>query len=65
MSEVCFLMILCTNWSMFFQIIAVDKDGNTWIKIQKPHGDAISIHEVHGQLCVCTADNYNMTQLSI
>jgi len=50
---------------MFFQIIAVDKDGNTWIKIQKPHGDAISIHEVHGQLCVCTADNYNMTQLSI
>ena len=35
------------------------------MKIQKPCGDAISIHEAQGQLCLCTADIYTMTQLSI
>ena len=44
---------------------AIDMDGKTWMKIQKPCGDAISIHEAQGQLCLCTADIYNMTQLSI
>ena len=40
-------------------------DGKTWTKIQKPCGDAISIHEAQGQLCLCTADIYTITQLSI
>ena len=35
------------------------------MKIHKPHGDAISIHEAQGQLCLCTTDIYTMTQLSI
>jgi hypothetical protein len=33
----------------------------TWTKIQNAHGDAISIHEAQGQLCLCTADIYTMT----
>jgi hypothetical protein len=40
-------------------------DRKTLTKIQKPHGDAISIHEAQGQLCLCTADIYTITQLSI
>jgi hypothetical protein len=53
------------HWLEFSQIVAVDMDGKTWTKIQKPRGDAISIHEAQGQLCLCTANTYNMTQLSI
>jgi hypothetical protein len=33
------------HWPKFSQIIVVDMDGETWTKIQKPHGDEISIHE--------------------
>jgi hypothetical protein len=33
------------HWLKFSQIIVVDMDGKIWMKIQKPHGDAISIHE--------------------
>jgi hypothetical protein len=40
-------------------------DENTWTKIQKPCGDAITIHEAQGQLCLCTANIYTMTQLLI
>jgi hypothetical protein len=40
-------------------------DRKTWMKIQKPRGDAISIHEAQGQLCLCTANIYSMTQLLI
>ena len=53
------------HWLEFSQIIAVDMDEKTWMKIQKPRGDAISILEAQGQLCLCTADIYTMTQLSI
>jgi hypothetical protein len=49
------------HWLEFFQIIAIDMDGKTWTKIQKPRGDAISIHEAQGQLYLCTADIYAMT----
>ena len=49
----------------FSQIIAADMDEKTWTKIQKPRGDAISNHEAQGQLCLCSADIYTMTQLSI
>jgi hypothetical protein len=31
----------------FSQIIAVKMDRKTWTKIQKPRGDAISIHEAY------------------
>ena len=48
------------HWLEFSHIIAVDMDGKTSTKIQKPRGDAISIHEAQGQLCLCTADIYTM-----
>jgi hypothetical protein len=53
------------HWLKFSQIIVVNMDERTRTKIQKPRGDAISIHEAQGQLCLCTADIYTMTQLSI
>ena len=53
------------NWLKFSQIVSIDMDKKTWTKIQKPCGDAISIYEAQGQLCLCTADIYTMTQLSI
>jgi hypothetical protein len=28
------------HWLEFSQIVAVDMDGKTWMKIKKPHGDA-------------------------
>ena len=33
------------NWLKFSQIVSIDMDKKTWTKIQKPCGDAISIHE--------------------
>jgi hypothetical protein len=53
------------HWLEFSQIIVVDMDGKTWTKIQKPCGDAISIHVGQGELCLRTTDIYSMTQLSI
>ena len=38
--------------------------GETWRKIRKPRGEAISIHEAQGQLCVCTAIMFSKYQLS-
>ena len=49
----------------FSQIVAVDIEGKTWWKIRRPSGDAISIHEAQGQLCLCTADILNRYELSI
>jgi len=43
----------------FAQIVVVYIEGKTWRKIRRPTGDAISIHEVQGQLCLCTADTLN------
>ena len=40
-------------------------EGKTWRKIHRPTGDAISIHEVQGQLCLCTANTLNRYELSI
>ena len=40
-------------------------EGKTWRKIRRPTGDAISIHEAQGQLCLCTADTLNRYELSI
>jgi hypothetical protein len=36
------------HWLKFSHIVVVDMDGKTWTKIQKPRGDAISIHESQG-----------------
>ena len=41
-----------------FTQIDVDMKGKTWRKIRRPTGDAISIHEAQGQLCLCTADTF-------
>jgi hypothetical protein len=38
--------------------------GKTWRKICRPRGEAISIHEDQGQLCVCTASMFRKYQLS-
>jgi hypothetical protein len=40
-------------------------EGKTWRKIHRPTSDAISIHEAHGQLCLCTANTLNRYGLSI
>jgi hypothetical protein len=53
------------HWLEFSQIVTVDMEGKAWTKVQKPCGDAISIHEAQCQLCLCTADIYTITQLSI
>jgi hypothetical protein len=47
----------------FTQIVVVDMKGKTWRKMRRPTGDAISIHEAHGQLCFCTADTLNRYEL--
>ena len=49
----------------FTQIAAVDMEGKTWRKNRRPTGDAISIHEAQGPLCLCTTDTLNMYELSI
>jgi len=49
----------------FSQIVVVDMEGRTWRKISRPCGDAISIHEDQGRLCLCTTNIFNISQLSI
>ena len=46
------------QWLGFSKIVAVDMEGKTWRKIHRPHGEAISIHEAQGQLCICTASMF-------
>ena len=47
------------------QVVVVDMEGKTWRKILSPPGPAMSIHGDHGQLCLCIADIFNMSNLSI
>jgi hypothetical protein len=47
------------------QIVAVDIEGKTWRKILRPPGPAMSIHGDQGQLCLCIADIFNRSDLSI
>jgi len=49
----------------FTQIVTVDMEGKTWRKIHRPTSYAIFIHEVQGQVCLCTADTLNRYELSI
>ena len=46
-------------------IVAVDMEGKTWRKILRPLGPAMSIHGDQGQLCLCIADIFNRSDLSI
>jgi hypothetical protein len=46
-------------------IVIVDMEGRTWRKILKPPSLAMSIHGDQGQLCLCIADIFNMSDLSI
>jgi hypothetical protein len=45
--------------------MVVDMEGKTWRKILSPPGPAMSIHGDQGQLCVCIADIFNRSDLSI
>jgi hypothetical protein len=49
----------------FTHIVVVDMEGKTWRKNHRPTGDAISIHDAQGQLCLCTVDILNRYELSI
>jgi hypothetical protein len=49
----------------FTQIVVINMEGNTWRKFHRPTGDAISIHEDQGQLCLCTINTLNRYKLSI
>jgi hypothetical protein len=40
-------------------------EGKTWRKILRPPGPTMSIHGDQGQLCLCIADIFNMSDLSI
>jgi hypothetical protein len=46
-------------------IVAVDMERKTWRKILRPLGLAMSIHGDQGQLCLCIADIFNTSNLSI
>ena len=46
-------------------ILAVDMEGNTWRKIDRPDGLHHSMHQVQGHLCLCTVDGPNDSKLSI
>jgi len=46
-------------------IVAVNMEGKTWRKILRPPGPAMSIHGDQGQLCLCIADIFNTSDLSI
>ena len=51
------------HWLELSQIVAVDMQGKAWRKIHRPLGEAISIHEAQGQLCICTASMFRKYQL--
>ena len=46
-------------------IFAMDIEGNTWRKIDRPDGLHHSMHQAHGHLCLCTVDGPNDSKLSI
>ena len=47
------------------QIVAVDMEEKTWMKILRPPAPSMSIHGDQGQLCLCIADIFNTSNLSI
>ena len=68
--------ILCTYSTIVFlngfmhmlevsYIVAIDMEGKTWRKNFRPPGPAMSIYGDQGQLCLCIADIFNTSNLSI
>jgi hypothetical protein len=49
----------------YSMILAMDMEGNTWRKFDRPDGFHHSMHQVQGHLCVCTVDGPNDSKLSI
>ena len=46
-------------------IVAVEMEGKTWSIILRPPGPTMSIHGDQGQFCICIADIFNTSDLSI
>ena len=46
-------------------IVDVDMEGKTWRKILRPPGPTMSIYGDQGQLCLCIADIFNTSDLSV
>ena len=46
-------------------ILAMDIEGNTWWKIDRPSGLQHSMHQALGHLCVCNVAGPNDPKLSI
>ena len=46
-------------------ILAVNLEGNTWRKIDRPSGLQQSMHQAQGHLCVCTIAGPNDSKLLI
>ena len=49
----------------YSMIFAVDMEGKTWMKIDRPDGLHHSMHQAQGHLCVCTVDGRNDSKFSI
>ena len=49
----------------YSMILAVDMEGNTWRKFDRPDGLHHSMHQAQGHLCVCTVVGPNDSMLSI
>jgi len=49
----------------YSMILAVDMEGNTWRKIDRPSGLQHSMDQAQGHLCVCTIVDLNDSKLSI
>jgi hypothetical protein len=64
-----FLRIVFPNGFMHMlevsHIVIVDMEGKTWRKIPRPPGPVMSTHGDQGQLSLCIADIFNMSDLSI
>ena len=50
---------------VYSMILAMDMEGNTWRKIDRPSGLQRSMHQAQGHLCVCTFGGSNDSKLSI
>ena len=46
-------------------IFAMDMEGNTWRKIDRPDGLHLSMHQAQGHLCLYTVDGPSDSKLSI
>jgi hypothetical protein len=46
-------------------IVVVDMEEKTWRKILSPPGPAMSIYGDQGQLCLCIANIFSTSDLSI